>query len=144
MTLVTFYLLRPRHANTANPSARLYIYTTTRDREVTLTPGNSELVDQYRVRLISADIDQQEADVEIRLASFASVQRSLGVQAPGYGQQGYPGPGVQGQLGAPGGYGTTPGTGTGTGTGTQQQQYRRPTLRVDRDTNSRCVGLGYQ
>ncbi len=59
--------------STTNPSARLYIYTPTRDREVTLTVGNSELVDQYRVRLISANSRSQEAEVEIRLASTAGL-----------------------------------------------------------------------
>lgn len=61
--------------DTTNPSARLYIYTPTRDREVTLTIGNSELVDQYRVRLISANSRNQEAEIEIRLASFSGLQR---------------------------------------------------------------------
>jgi hypothetical protein len=54
--------------DTANPSARLYIFTPTRDREVTMSKGNSELVDNYRVRLDNADKNRGEAEITIRLA----------------------------------------------------------------------------
>ncbi len=114
--------------------ARLYIYTPTRDREVTLTVGNSELVDEYRVRLIKVDVPQKEAEIEIRLASFTAQNRALGnFNTPGYGQQ-------AGAAGTPGAGGAGGATGAGGEAGaTPQQVYRRPTIRVDSDTNSIIV-----
>ena len=55
--------------DTATAQAQLYIYTPQRDQEVTLSKGNSTLVDAYRIRLLSVDPKRQEAGVEIRLAS---------------------------------------------------------------------------
>jgi type II secretory pathway component GspD/PulD (secretin) len=118
--------------NGAN-GARLYIYTPTRDREVTLTVGNSELVDEYRVRLIKVNVPQKEADIEIRLASFTAQNRAVGnFTTPGYGQAG-----AAGTLGAAG-VGGAPGAGGAAGT-TPQAVYRKPTIRVDTDTNSIIV-----
>ena len=59
--------------DTANAQARLYIYTPNRDREVTLSRGNSDLVDNYRVRLVSVDPKKQEAEIEIRQVGNTTV-----------------------------------------------------------------------
>jgi len=129
--------------DTTNPQARLYIYTPLRDREVTLSKGNSELVDEYRVRLIDADYDRQEAEIEIRLASFAAQQRSMG----NYGTGGY-NTGNTGMMGDMGGgmgqtgmMGSTQGMAYGTSqtSSTQTQSARRPTLKVDKSTNNIIV-----
>jgi type II secretory pathway component GspD/PulD (secretin) len=133
--------------DTTTPSARLYIYTPLRDREVTLTKGNSELVDEYRVRVISADFDKQEAEIEIRLASFAAQQRSMG----NYGSSGYSSEGnnmmMGGDMSMGGGMGQTGSSygmqGTGYGANqtqsNQTQSARRPTLKVDKSTNNIIV-----
>jgi len=69
--------------DTANPSARLYIFTPTRDREVTMSKGNSELVDNYRVRLDNADKDRGEAEITIRLAGNFGSNIGGGQHPPG-------------------------------------------------------------
>lgn len=67
-----------------NGSARLYIYDLQRDREVTLTQGNSELVDNYRVRVDKIDPRKQQADITIRLAgNGVGVSAGAGQHPPG-------------------------------------------------------------
>jgi hypothetical protein len=52
--------------DTTNPSARLYIYSPQRDREITLSKNNSELFDNFRIRLDGVDQRQNTADITIR------------------------------------------------------------------------------
>jgi hypothetical protein len=68
--------------DTTNPSARLYIFSRQRDREVTLSRGNSELFDNYRVRVNTIDIERKEVQLTIRLTGAATTP-SLGLHPPG-------------------------------------------------------------
>jgi len=52
--------------DTTNPTARLYIYSQLRDREVTLSKNNSELFDNFRIRLDGVDQRRNTADITIR------------------------------------------------------------------------------
>ena len=69
--------------DTANGSAQLYIFTSQRDREVTLTKGNSDLIDNYRVRVDKVDPKRQEADITIRVAGNTGQSIGNGQHPPG-------------------------------------------------------------
>lgn len=69
--------------DTTNPTARLYIYDSQRDREVSLTKGNSDLMDNYRIQLDNVDFRRQEADITIRQASAQVQSSGRGLHPPG-------------------------------------------------------------
>jgi len=118
--------------DTTTPSARLYIYTPLRDREVTLAKNNSELVDNYRIRVTDAWVDRQEAEIEIRLASFAATNNSANLYGGNYGTDAFSN-NMMGQ-----GYGANPMSLTGT-TNQNTKTSRAPSLRVDNSTNNIIV-----
>ena len=68
--------------DTTNPSARLYIFSRQRDREITLSKGNSELFDNYRVRVNTIDFDRKEVQLNIRQTGAATAP-SGGLHPPG-------------------------------------------------------------
>ena len=120
--------------DTTTPQARLYVYTPIRDREVTLSKGNSELIDQYRVRVVTADKDRQEAEIEVRLAQNQSTQNSVNNYNPNQYNTN--------QTGGPdSGFGTPSQANPNllTNQATPQVQAKRPTLKVDKSTNNLIV-----
>ena len=69
--------------DTISGSARLYIFTSQRDREVTLSKGNSDLVDNYRVRVDRIDPRRQKADITIRQVGNGVANVGRGQHPPG-------------------------------------------------------------
>lgn len=70
--------------DTANPSARLYLFSSQRDREITLSRNNSELFDNYRVRVDKIDYRRKSVDVTIRqVGGSLSSTPSGGLHPPG-------------------------------------------------------------
>lgn len=76
--------------DTANPVARIYILVTStgRDRERDFRRGESERVDNYRVRVKDIRLEAQEVDIEIRVVGLPGV--TPGALAPGVAMPGVP------------------------------------------------------